>query len=99
MNSVSCILSGYTACTRCVGMQTQVLPASKAHLSMKEAWYAGLLFGIYGDAGRWTCAGRAGSIGHEADDAQTFADWGVGAHQYRCTDLLEFMYIHYLPCK
>lgn len=38
----------------------------------------GLSFGIYGDAGRLTCAGRAGSLGYEAIDAHTFASWGVG---------------------
>ena len=39
----------------------------------------GLKFGIYGDSGYLTCAGRAGSFGHERDDARLFASWGVGA--------------------
>ncbi len=37
----------------------------------------GLKFGIYTDRGTNTCAGRPGSQGYEALDAQTFASWGV----------------------
>ncbi|PLB54185.1 putative alpha-galactosidase A [Aspergillus steynii IBT 23096] len=37
----------------------------------------GFRFGIYEDAGNLTCGGYPGSLGHEALDAQTFADWGV----------------------
>ena len=37
----------------------------------------GLKFGIYSDAGTMTCAKRPGSIGHEYQDAQQYADWGV----------------------
>jgi alpha-galactosidase len=37
----------------------------------------GLKFGIYTDAGRQTCEGRPGSYGHEAQDAKTYASWGV----------------------
>jgi hypothetical protein len=40
--------------------------------------HAGLLFGIYGDSGKFTCEGRAGSFGHEVKDAMMFAEWGVG---------------------
>lgn len=40
---------------------------------------AGLKFGIYSDAGLFTCAGRAGSMGYEQEDARLFAEWGVGA--------------------
>ena len=39
----------------------------------------GLKFGIYGDSGVLTCAGRAGSFGYEQKDADLFASWGVGA--------------------
>ena len=35
----------------------------------------GLRFGIYSDAGALTCQGFPGSRGHEAADAQTWADW------------------------
>ncbi|MDE3105068.1 MAG: glycoside hydrolase family 27 protein [Acidobacteriota bacterium] len=37
----------------------------------------GLKFGIYTDAGAMTCAKRPGSIGHEYQDAQQYANWGV----------------------
>jgi len=47
----------------------------------------GLLFGMYSCAGPLTCAGSApppaythgwaGMFGHECQDAQQFADWGV----------------------
>ena len=37
----------------------------------------GLLFGIYTDAGTNTCQGRPGTLGHEEQDARTFAAWGV----------------------
>jgi len=37
----------------------------------------GLQFGIYTDAGTNTCQGRPGTLGHEVQDARTFAAWGV----------------------
>lgn len=37
----------------------------------------GLKFGIYTSAGPTTCQGRPGSAGHYAQDAATFASWGV----------------------
>jgi alpha-galactosidase len=37
----------------------------------------GLKFGIYTDAGRFTCQHRPGSYGHEDQDARTYASWGV----------------------
>jgi alpha-galactosidase len=37
----------------------------------------GLKFGIYTDAGFTTCGGRPGMYGHESQDANTFASWGV----------------------
>ena len=37
----------------------------------------GLKLGIYSDAGDTTCGGYAGSLEHEALDAETFADWGI----------------------
>src|SRR3954454_23555494 len=42
----------------------------------------GLKLGIYEDAGTLTCAGYPGSYGHEATDAQDFADWGVDYLKY-----------------
>jgi alpha-galactosidase len=37
----------------------------------------GLKFGIYSCAGSETCAGRPGALGHEYQDALTYARWGV----------------------
>lgn len=37
----------------------------------------GLKFGIYTCAGTKTCAGRPGALGHEYQDARTYAHWGV----------------------
>ncbi|WP_260928979.1 alpha-galactosidase [Novosphingobium sp. 9] len=42
----------------------------------------GLKFGIYSDAGSKTCGGRPGSQGHEFQDAQTYAGWGVDYLKY-----------------
>nr|XP_039259384.1 alpha-N-acetylgalactosaminidase-like [Styela clava] len=36
-----------------------------------------LKLGIYADFGNYTCSGYPGTMGHEKDDAQTFAEWGV----------------------
>ena len=37
----------------------------------------GLKFGIYTCCGTKTCGGRPGSLGYEAIDAKTYAEWGV----------------------
>jgi len=42
----------------------------------------GLKFGIYSDAGWKTCGGHPGSRGHEYQDAQTYASWGVDYLKY-----------------
>lgn len=42
----------------------------------------GLKFGLYGDAGRETCGGYPGSQGHETQDADTIASWGVDYWKY-----------------
>jgi alpha-galactosidase len=45
----------------------------------------GLKLGIYEDAGTTTCAHLPGSYGHEAQDAASFASWGVDYVKYdRC---------------
>ena len=41
-----------------------------------------LKFGIYTSAGVKTCAGYPGSLYHEVQDAQTFAEWGVDYLKY-----------------
>ncbi|EDY81622.1 Melibiase subfamily [Verrucomicrobiia bacterium DG1235] len=42
----------------------------------------GFKFGIYGDAGRKTCAGYPGNQGHEYQDARKYAEWGVDYLKY-----------------
>eukprot|EP00249_Psilotum_nudum_P008602 c21397_g2_i1 orf=3-842(-) len=42
----------------------------------------GLKFGIYSDAGYLTCQKQPGSLGHEEQDASTFASWGVDYLKY-----------------
>ncbi|CAI5533193.1 unnamed protein product [Closterium sp. Naga37s-1] len=42
----------------------------------------GLKLGIYSDSGRLTCEGKPGSLGHEAIDALTFAEWEVDYLKY-----------------
>ena len=42
----------------------------------------GLKLGIYSDVGPETCGGRPGSLGHELQDAQTYAHWGVDYLKY-----------------
>lgn len=42
----------------------------------------GLKFGLYEAGNTVTCAGRAGSLGHEATDAATFVAWGVDFLKY-----------------
>jgi len=42
----------------------------------------GLKLGLYTSPGSKTCAGFAGSLGHEAQDARTYARWGVDYLKY-----------------
>lgn len=43
----------------------------------------GLKLGIYSDAGTYTCSKKMpGSLGHEEQDAQTFATWGIDYLKY-----------------
>ncbi|MFE5581885.1 NEW3 domain-containing protein [Kitasatospora sp. NPDC056531] len=42
----------------------------------------GLKLGIYESAGTLTCAGFPGSLGHEQQDADSFASWGVDYLKY-----------------
>lgn len=42
----------------------------------------GLKLGIYSSPGPETCAGYAGSLGHEVQDARTYAAWGVDYLKY-----------------
>jgi alpha-galactosidase len=42
----------------------------------------GLKIGIYSSPGPLTCAGYEGSFGHEAQDARTYAAWGIDYLKY-----------------
>jgi len=42
----------------------------------------GLKFGIYSDAGAFTCQKRPGGLGHEYQDALMYASWGVDYLKY-----------------
>jgi alpha-galactosidase len=42
----------------------------------------GLKLGIYSSPGPKTCAGYEGSLGHEAQDARKYAEWGVDYLKY-----------------
>lgn len=42
----------------------------------------GLKIGIYSSPGEWTCGMVAGSLGHEANDAASFAEWGIDYLKY-----------------
>jgi alpha-galactosidase len=48
----------------------------------------GLKIGIYSGPGPKTCAGYAGSFGHEEQDAKTYAEWGFDYLKY---DLCSFI--------
>ena len=48
----------------------------------------GLKIGIYSGPGPKTCAGYAGSLGHEEQDAKMYAEWGIDYLKY---DLCSFI--------
>ena len=48
----------------------------------------GLKLGIYSGPGAHTCAGYAGSLGHEEQDAKLYAEWGIDYLKY---DLCSFI--------
>jgi alpha-galactosidase len=51
----------------------------------------GLKFGIYSSPGAKTCGGYEGSLGHETQDAQMYAAWGVDFLKYDLCSLQEDM--------
>jgi alpha-galactosidase len=51
----------------------------------------GLKLGIYSSPGPQTCAGYTGSLGHEKQDAQTYAEWGVDYLKYDLCSYLDVM--------
>ena len=59
----------------------------------------GLKFGIYSSPGIRTCAGYAGSLGHEDQDIATYAKWGVDYVKYdRCGYKIDEQYLKAQDC-
>jgi alpha-galactosidase len=54
----------------------------------------GLKFGIYSSPGPETCEGYEGSYGHEQQDADTFAKWGVDYLKYDLCSYMSIMKLH-----
>ena len=51
----------------------------------------GLKLGIYSSPGAKTCAGFEGTLGHEEQDARTFAAWGIDYLKYDLCGLTDQM--------
>jgi alpha-galactosidase len=51
----------------------------------------GLKLGIYSSPGPKTCAGYPGSYGHEAQDAKTYASWGIDYLKYDMCSFIPIM--------
>jgi alpha-galactosidase len=54
----------------------------------------GLKLGIYSSPGRKTCGGYEGSYGHEQQDANTYASWGVDFLKYDLCSYMDIMRLH-----
>jgi alpha-galactosidase len=54
----------------------------------------GLKFGIYSSPGPKTCGGYEGSYGHEQQDANTYAKWGVDFLKYDLCSYMAIMKLH-----
>ena len=54
----------------------------------------GLKLGIYSSPGEKTCEGFEGSYGHEQQDAETFAKWGVDYLKYDLCSFMSNMRLH-----
>jgi alpha-galactosidase len=54
----------------------------------------GLKFGIYSSPGAKTCGGYEGSYGHEQQDADTYAKWGVDFLKYDLCSYMDIMKLH-----
>ncbi len=54
----------------------------------------GLKLGIYSSPGAKTCEGYEGSYGHEQQDANTFAKWGIDFLKYDLCSYMDIMKLH-----
>jgi alpha-galactosidase len=59
----------------------------------------GLKLGIYSSPGPKTCAGFEGSYKHEAQDAQSYAQWGIDYLKYDLCSFGRIMYQAHAPDK
>lgn len=59
-----------------IGVDPTTFPSGIPDL-VEYAHAKGLKFGLYTDLGYWTCQRRPGSLGYEAIDALTYAQWKV----------------------
>ena len=57
----------------------------------------GLKFGIYSSPGLKTCGGYEGSYGHEQEDANTYASWGVDFLKYDLCSYMDIMKLRRSP--
>ena len=74
-----------------------IQPNGKFHDMKTLADYVhskGLKLGIYSSPGPKTCAGYEGSYGHEQQDANTFAKWGVDFLKYDLCSYMDIMKLH-----
>jgi alpha-galactosidase len=54
----------------------------------------GMKLGIYSSPGPKTCGGYEGSFGHEEQDANTYAQWGVDYLKYDLCSYMDVMKLH-----
>jgi alpha-galactosidase len=57
----------------------------------------GLKLGIYSSPGPKTCAGYEGSLGHEGQDAKTYASWGIDYLKYDWCSAARVYDYHSMP--
>ena len=57
----------------------------------------GLKIGIYSSPGPKTCAGYAGSLGHELQDAQMYAAWGIDYLKYDLCSYIDEVMVKQVP--
>jgi alpha-galactosidase len=57
----------------------------------------GLKIGIYSSPGPKTCAGYAGSLGHEEQDAQLYASWGIDYLKYDLCSFIDQVMVKQAP--
>ena len=77
MNLDDGIISHRDAATQELVADTAAFPSGTLLPLARSVNALGLQLGAYTDRGAVTCEGRPGALGHEAQDAATWAAWGV----------------------